>query len=190
MNTKKILALIMSLVMAVGMTLVFTACGEEESQGGDVTVEESEDTATGETQAATDETQAAAVEEYIALAGEYQDEVSQRATATVIANTESQNVNITVMWSGSATTAAMWTMNAAKEGNKLVYSDCTKRTTFASEDMDEEEEGDEDGMGGGAEETVAYEGGSGSFEISDGKLLWNGASEADCQSCVFVPISE
>ena len=103
MNRKKILVLIMSLVMAVGMTMVFTACGDEETQGEDVTAEESED-------AATDETQAAAVEEYIALAGEYQDEVSQRASATVIANTESQNVNITVMWSGSATTAAMWTM--------------------------------------------------------------------------------
>ena len=33
MNKKKILALIMSLVMAVGMTLVFTACGEEETEG-------------------------------------------------------------------------------------------------------------------------------------------------------------
>ena len=190
MNTKKILALIMSLVMAVGMTLVFTACGEEESQGGDVTVEESEDTATGETQAATDETQAAAVEEYIALAGEYQDEVSQRASATVIANTESQNVNITVMWSGSATTAAMWTMNATKEGNKLVYSDCTYSELVYSDETDEEGTGAEE-TGGGAEETVIYKDGSGSFEIADdGKLLWTGAADEQCQSCIFVPISE
>ena len=183
MNRKKILALIMSLVMALGMTMVFTACGEEESQGGDVTVEESED-------AATDETQAAAVEEYIALAGEYQDEVSQRASATVIANTESQNVNITVMWSGSATTAAMWTMNATKEGNKLIYSDCTYSELIYSDDTDEEGTGDEE-IGGGAEETVVYKDGSGSFEISDdGKLLWTGAADEQCQSCIFVPISE
>ena len=190
MNTKKILALIMSLVMAVGMTLVFTACGEEETQG-----EESEPAAVEETEATvaaeeTTTTAAAAVEEYIDLAGEYQDEVSQRASATVIANTESQNVNITVMWSGSATSAAMWTMNATKEGNKLVYSDCTYSELIYSDDTDEEGTGDEE-VGGGAEETVVYQNGSGSFEISDdGKLLWTGAADEQCQSCVFVPMSE
>ena len=187
MNTKKILALIMSLVMAVGMTLVFTACGDEETQGEEVTVEESDE---GSEEAATDETQAAAVEEYVSLAGEYQDEVSQRASATVIANTESQNVNITVMWSGSATEAAMWTMNATKEGNKLVYSDCTYSELVYSDETDEEGTGAEE-TGGGAEETVVYKDGSGSFEISeDGKLLWTGAADEQCQSCVFVPISE
>ena len=78
-----------------------------------------------------------------------------------------------------------------KEGNQLVYSDCTKTTNFASEDLDEEEEGDEDGMGGGAEETVEYEGGSGSFETSeDGKLLWTGAADEDCTGCVFVKLTE
>ena len=172
MSKNKILALILSLVMAVGMTCVFTACGEEETQGdeNDVAVEETEPT--------TDEITAATIEEYIALAGEYQDEVSQRASATVIANTESGNVNITVMWSGSATTAAEWTMNATKEGNKLVYTDCKYSELVYSDDSD-------------AEETVVYENGSGSFEISgDGKLLWTGASDEQCTSCVFVPISE
>ena len=184
MDKKKILALIMSLVMAIGMTVVFTACGDE-SQGGE------EETTVEETEAVTEETEAtAAVEEYIDLAGEYQDEVSQRASATVIANTESPNVNITVMWSGSATTAAMWTMNATKEGNKLVYNDCTYSELIYSDETDEEGTGDEE-TGGGAEETVIYENGSGSFEISDdGKLLWTGAADEQCQSCVFVPISE
>ena len=109
----------------------------------------------------------------------------------VIDDTENRCVNITVMWSGSATESAQWTMSAVKEGNKLVYSDCVKTNVFYSEDLDEEGEGDEDDMGGGAEETVVYEGGSGSFEISDdGKLLWNGASDEDCQSCVFVKTTE
>ena len=186
MNKKKILAIIMSLVMAIGMTMVFTACGEVESQGEEETAVPAE-----ETDAITEQTEAAAtVDEYIALAGEYQDEVSQRASATVIANTESQNVNITVMWSGSATTAAMWTMKATKEGNKLVYSDCTYSELVYSDETDEEGTGDET-TGGGAEETVIYENGSGSFEISgDGKLLWTGAADEQCQSCVFVPISE
>ena len=109
----------------------------------------------------------------------------------MIANTEAQIVNITVTWSTSASESTEWTMSAVKEGNQLVYSDCVKRSTFMSEDLDDEGEGDEDGMGGGAEETVEYEGGSGSFEISDdGKLLWTGAADEDCTGCVFVKISE
>ena len=186
MNKNKILALLMSVVMAVGMTLVFTACGEVESQGEEEAAVPAEDT-----EVVTEQTEAAAtVDEYIALAGEYQDEVSQRASATVIANTENQNVNITVMWSSSATTASMWTMNATKEGNKLVYSDCTYSELIYSDETDEEGTGAEE-TGGGAEETVVYQDGSGSFEISDdGKLLWTGAADEQCQSCVFVPISE
>ena len=84
----------------------------------------------------------------------------------------------------------MWTMNATKEGNKLVYSDCKYVEQIFSDDTDEEGTGDEE-VGGGAEETVVYENGSGSFEISDdGKLLWTGAADEQCQSCVFVRTSE
>ena len=194
MKTKKLLILIMSIVMAFGLMMIFTACDDTEGQDTDqaaVEEQESAEDADAAAQAEDDAADAEAINEYVDLAGEYQDEWSQRASATVIANTEAQNVNITINWSGSATESAEWTMSAVKEGNKLVYSDCTKRTTFVSEDMDEEGTGDEDGMGGGAEETVEYEGGSGSFEISgDGKLLWNGASEEDCQNCVFAKVSE
>ena len=181
MKMKKITALILSVIMVVGMSLVITACGEE-------TAQEEEQATTAETEAAPEETTQSpeVVEEYISLAGEYQDEVSQRATATVITDAENQSLNITVMWSGSATTADMWTMNATKEGNQLVYSDCVKSELIYSDDTDQEGTGDEE-IGGGAEETVVYENGSGSFEISDdGKLLWTGAEEPDCQSCVFV----
>ena len=183
MNKKRIIAVIMSLVMAVGMTLVFTGCGEDESQGEEqaaVPVEETEEPATEETQAA------ATAEEYIALAGEYQDEVSQRASATVIADPEAQSVNITVMWGSSAWETTMWTMNATKEGNKLVYNDC-KRVEMSYSDDSDTEESDNGEFGGGAEETVVYENESGSFDISeDGKLLWTGASDPECQDCVFV----
>ena len=187
MKTKKILAILMALVMTVGMTAMLTACGEEssESQTDEETVVEETEPATEETSEVTE-----AVNECIALAGEYEDEVSQRAGATVTANTEAQSVNITVSWGTSAVESVEWTMNAVKEGNKLVYSDCEKRTLFYSEDVDEEGTGDEDGVGGEPEETVEYENGSGSFEISDGKLLWTGATDEQCQSCVFVPISE
>ena len=191
---KKLSILMMSVVMAFGMMIAFAACAETEGQDTEqtkaVAEEETADT-DAEAPAEEQEADAEAVSEYVDLAGEYQDEVSQRATATVTANTEAQIVNITVTWSTSASESTEWTMSAVKEGNQLVYSDCVKRSTFMSEDLDDEGEGDEDGMGGGAEETVEYEGGSGSFEISDdGKLLWTGAADEDCTGCVFVKISE
>ncbi len=191
---KKLSILMMSVVMAFGLMIAFAACAETEGQDTEqtkaVAEEETADT-DAEAPAEEQEADAEAVSEYVDLAGEYQDEVSQRATATVIANTEAQIVNITVTWSTSASESTEWTMSAVKEGNQLVYSDCVKRSTFMSEDLDDEGEGDEDGMGGGAEETVEYEGGSGSFEISeDGKLLWTGAADEDCTGCVFVKISE
>ena len=196
MNTKKLMILIMSIVMAFGMMMFFSACTETDQQQDaeqeETTVAEEGESVEPDAAAPEEDAEetANAVNEYVNLAGEYQDETSGRAAATVIANTEAKCVNITVTWSSSATESTEWTMSAVKEGNQLVYSDCTKRTTFASEDLDEEEEGDEDGMGGGAEETVEYEGGSGSFEISDGKLLWTGAADEDCTGCVFVKLTE
>lgn len=196
MKIKKLMILIMSIVMAFGMMMFFSACTETDQQQDaeqeQTTVAEEGESVEPDAAAPEEDAEetANAVNEYVNLAGEYQDETSGRAAATVIANTEAKCVNITVTWSSSATESTEWTMSAVKEGNQLVYSDCTKRTTFASEDLDEEEEGDEDGMGGGAEETVEYEGGSGSFEISDGKLLWTGASDEDCTGCVFVKVTE
>ncbi len=175
----------MTVVMAFGMTMIVTACGETESQEEEqVTVEEDAAEPEETTEAA------ATVDEIVGLAGEYQDEVSQRATATVIADTESQVLNITVMWGSSAWETTMWTMNATKEDNKLVYSDCKRTEMIYSDDTDEEGTG-EDEVGGGAEETVVYENGSGSFEISDdGKLLWTGASDPECTECVFAQFVE
>ena len=180
----KLLILLMTAVLAVGLSLVMTGCSDE--TGTDDDQAQTEPTTTVE-----DTSQVAqAAEECVALAGEYQDEYSQRASATVIANTENQTVNITVMWSGSATESAMWTMNATKEGNKLVYSDCVYSELIYSDETDEEGTGDEV-TGGGAEETVIYRDGSGSFEISDdGKLLWTGAADEQCRLCVFARMSE
>ena len=174
--------------------LTFTACGKKKEESFE---EVDPETVVEEAQKEVEEADAKK-DEFLAdftgemdLTGSWQDEVSQRATATVTANTEAQIVNITVTWSTSASESTEWTMSAVKEGNQLVYSDCVKKSTFMSEDLDDEGEGDEDGMGGGAEETVEYEGGSGSFEISDdGKLLWTGAADEDCTGCVFVKISE
>ena len=183
MNKNKILALIMAVVMAFGMAVVVTGCGDESQNDEQAAVEE-------ETEPEDTSQVAASVDEIVALAGEYQDEVSQRASATVIADTESQNLSITVMWGSSAWESTMWTMTATKEGNKLVYSDCKRTEMIYSDDTDEEGTGNDE-VGGGAEETVVYENGEGSFEISDdGKLLWTGASDSECQGCVFVQYVE
>ena len=157
MKTKKLMILIMSIVMAFGMMMFFAACDETDGQDAEQTTvaEEGESVETDAAAPEEDpEATADAVNEYVNLAGEYQDETSGRAAATVIANTEAKCVNITVTWSSSATEFTTWTMSAVKEDNQLVYSDCAKRSTFSSEDMDEAGEGDEDGMGGGSEETV------------------------------------
>ena len=174
MDRKKILALIMTVVMALGMTVAVTACGEETEEAEQAVTSEETETAPEEASSV-----AETVDEYVALAGEYQDEVSQRASATVIADTESQSLNITVMWGSSAWETTQWTMNATKEGDKLVYSDCTRtELVFSDEDSD-------------PEETVTYTGGGGSFEISgDGKLLWTGAADHECRDCVFVMSAE
>ena len=103
------------------------------------------------------------------LAGDYQDSYSQRATATV--TEDGSNIKIVVNWGSSAFENTVWEMTAVREGDRLVYNDCTK-TEYENED--------------GAEKTeVEYKNGSGYFTVQDGKLLWNGAAEDDCVSCVF-----
>ena len=104
------------------------------------------------------------------LSGNYQDSYSQRAVAKVYDNGE--EAEIIISWSSSATERTVWEMNAEKDGDKLTYTDC-KKTDFTA---------DENGEGAGK---VEYENGEGYFTVKDGKLLWDGAAEEDCTSCVF-----
>ena len=104
------------------------------------------------------------------ISGNYQDSHSQRAYAHVIDNTET--VEITISWSSSATERTVWEMICTKDGNKLNYTDC-KKSDFTS---------DENGEG---EPEVEYENGKGYFTVKDGKLLWDGADDEECRSCVF-----
>ncbi len=104
------------------------------------------------------------------IGGNYQDSTSQRASAHVTDNTET--VGITISWSSSATERTVWEMTCKRDGNKLNYSDC-KKSNFVS---DKNGEGDAD---------VEYENGTGYFTLKDGKLLWDGAADENCTSCVF-----
>lgn len=97
--------------------------------------------------------------DFKSFAGNYQDEVSQRASMTI-----SEEGKIQVTWASSATETTVWEMSVQKDGDKLVYSDCKKSTN----------------------DQVEYENGKGYFEIKDGKLSWSGAQEENCQTCQFV----
>ena len=104
------------------------------------------------------------------LTGNYYDFVSQRATAVVIE--DGDEIEITVKWSSSASETTEWKMTCETDGDKLNYTDCKK--TNASYDEN-----------GNADETTEYDDGEGSFTLKDGKLLWDGAAEESCRTCVF-----
>lgn len=163
MKARKLSAVL--IVLLLTFALVITGCGSKNS-GND---EKSETKAEASTSA---DVQAGIYEE---LAGEYQDETSQRATAVLIADPETGCAHITVVWGSAANEELRWEMTAEKSDNRLVYSDCRCTQT----DYDE---GGKDGV-----EKVIYEDGEGSFVIDDsGRLLWTGAADEDCKDCVFV----
>lgn len=100
------------------------------------------------------------------LAGDYQDETSQRASMNI--ECKDNVATITVTWASGADETTQWTMHAKiGEDGLLAYNDCTKQTNGV----------------------VEYKDGSGYFQIVDGKLQWDGASEENCQTCVFTKIA-
>lgn len=121
--------------------------------------------------------------DYLAFQGDYQDRVSQRATAVVKENADHDSINIEVRWSSSATECDVWLMDAAFEtGNdeKLVYTNCQHLVETYKDDSDE------------PESVVDYIEESGSFEVAYENdhyvLKWTGASEDNCKTCEFVKI--
>lgn len=108
---------------------------------------------------------------YSSICGEYADSVSQRAYLTV--SYSGNKTEFVVSWSNSAFETVKWVMHIVKtEDGLLNYSDCTKT------------------ISNGDGETTEYKNGEGYFEYSEGKLLWTGAAEENCQSCVFEIMAE
>lgn len=110
------------------------------------------------------------------LVGDYEDTVSQRATAIV--ERHGDVYDISVSWSDSVAELNCWTMyDAIMEGNKLTYQG--------------EEIGyyvyDEEGNETTADITATNN--LGWFEIKDGMLYWTGAAQEDCRTCVFRKIA-
>lgn len=107
---------------------------------------------------------------YDALAGDYQDSASRRAT--LIASVVGDGLLIQVSWADSAAVSNIWTMNAKYDDNgKLAYNDASLNIYTTVDDKTEEKK--------------EYENGQGYFTVADGKLLWDGAADESCKACVF-----
>ncbi len=111
-----------------------------------------------------------AAADYSALIGSYQDSFSQRASAEV---SEAENgVVVKIHWSNSAASYNEWSMTCTLNGNILSYASCDLTVCGEDESI--------------AETTLA----AGYFTVEDGKLLWNGSTDENCQSCVFEKIPD
>lgn len=109
------------------------------------------------------------------LVGDYQDTVSQRASAYVERFDEVYNVS--VFWSDSASECTRWTMyDAVKDGDRLTY----RGEEICHDTYDEE--------GNVTSSDVTVSNNLGFFEIKDGMLYWTGAAQENCRSCVFEKI--
>lgn len=117
--------------------------------------------------------------DYSAIAGDYQDRVSQRASLTINGNDAGDAAAITVYWSSSNEMTTRWDMTGTMEENTLSYSDCK-----CTEILYDEE-------GNVAEEKTVYTDGEGYFRLTDdGVLKWTGAADEDCRSAEFVMIND
>ena len=117
--------------------------------------------------------------DYSAIAGDYQDRVSQRASLTIKGNDAGDAAAITVYWSSSNEMTTRWEMTGTMEENTLSYSDCKCKETLYDEE------------GNVTEEKTVYTDGEGYFRLTDdGVLKWTGASDEDCRSAEFVMISD
>ena len=102
--------------------------------------------------------------------GDFQDSVSGRANATV--ESADDSAKITVRWGDSAFETYVWNMTVTFDDGKFVYTDCVESKETAAED------------GTVSTETIS-ENGSGYFTYTEGNLVWDGAADENCKSCVF-----
>lgn len=110
---------------------------------------------------------------YADLAGNYADTVSQRASAEVTAN-GSEGVTIVVSWSNSAFETEQWKMEARLTEDGLISYPGEEHSVFTT-----------DANGNTTQAIEEAESGPGWFTHVNGQLLWTGANEERCRSCVF-----
>lgn len=162
---RKPILIIMAIMLSGFVAFALAGCEDRgESEEPAKTEEPRESGASGE-----------AANEYAALAGDYQDRVSQRASLMLTYDAEADAAKLTVYWSSSAVSTTSWVMTGKLSDNVLSYSDCS------CTELTYDEEGNV------SEENTVYTGGEGYFEIAgDGVLKWTGAADEYCREAEFV----
>lgn len=106
--------------------------------------------------------------EYVALAGDYQDSYSQRATAQVALG-DTNLLHIQITWGSSADETDLWDVSGKIKDGKIVYD---KESIFHYRYSD----------GSYKELTDTAEG---YFEITDKGFNWSGSGDESTQNCAF-----
>ena len=111
------------------------------------------------------------------LAGSYYDSVSQKASLLIEDNFDG-SVQMTVIWSSSASQLTRWEMTARMNGaHQLAYENGKATDILYSDD-------------GTEMDMVLSENEAGYFTVNqDGTILWDGAADENCAQCVFEPMS-
>lgn len=116
--------------------------------------------------------------DYQAFVGNYQDSVSQRATAVITENDDMLSAHVEISWASSADSASLWIMDVTFEDEKLVYTNGEKFVITYDENGNEEKLGEFIEMQGYFE-----------WDGVTGNISWTGAEEEECKGCVFEKIN-
>lgn len=116
--------------------------------------------------------------DYQAFVGNYQDSVSQRATAVITENDDMLSAHVEISWANSAVSACLWTMDVTFEDEKLVYTNGEKF------EINYDENGNEEKLGEFIEMHGYFE-----WDGATGNISWTGAEEEECRGCVFEKIN-
>lgn len=109
------------------------------------------------------------------LSGDYQDEVSMRATMT-LTPLEGDTYQIGINWPSSASEGAAWEATGEFDGEKIFYNDGISYVYLYDEDGNMTKSDEEEGLAG----TLAVG--------DDGKIEWFGSTEEE--TALFVKIPE
>lgn len=165
-----------SLLLCAALILTLGACGKKKNETPPVTepapqASQPQPSAPAVVQPVTQDV------DYAPYAGSYQDSFSHRAMMDVTLGEDGNSLSILVHWGSSAMEATQWEMTARLQDGLLRYSDCVSSWVFFPSEGEEQV-------------TVLYESGSGYFTPVRDTLLWDGAQDEDCRSCVFEKLPE
>lgn len=100
------------------------------------------------------------------ISGEYQDEVSQRATLKLVKHEDGNTYDAVIGWSSSASELVEWAFTGDFDGEKIEYTDGISKLYTSDED-------------GNANEELRDGDYSGTLLLSDGKLKWTGSNDGE-----------